>query len=289
VWFSPGLRKRPGPRLALSVTDQVDNHVMNRNISYSPTVQDVREFWNETPCGTYGKDLPEGTPEYFAAIEAERYAMEPEIPRYAQFSRWRGKRVLEVGFGAGSDLMRFARAGAEIVGIDLGFKGAMLARKRIDLENAPAHVLVSNAEHMPLADDSFDLIYSWGVIHHSPNTAATVREIHRVLKPGGRITIMIYHTLSWVVFKILVKHGIMRGELLDRSWGEVFSRHSEYAPDNPLTRSYTVAQARQLFNQFEDVRVNVVPTFHDESGLPWAPSFGGRVGWFLVVRGRRAG
>jgi SAM-dependent methyltransferase len=260
---------------------------MNRNTSYSPTLRDVREFWNETPCGTYGKDLPEGTPEYFAAIEAERYAMEPEIPRYAQFSRWRGKRVLEVGFGAGSDLMRFARAGAEVVGVDLGFKGATLARKRIGLESASADVLVSDAEHLPFSDDSFDLVYSWGVIHHSPDTSATVREIHRVLKPGGRITIMIYHTLSWVVFKILLKHGLMRGELLDRPWSEVFSRHSEYAPDNPLTRSYTVPQARQLFSEFEGVRVHVVPTFHDESGLPWAPSFGGRVGWFLVVRGQK--
>ncbi|HEX3244550.1 MAG TPA: class I SAM-dependent methyltransferase, partial [Chloroflexota bacterium] len=183
--------------------------------------------------------------------------------------------------------MRFARAGAEVVGVDLGFKGATLARKRIELEGASADVLVSDAEHLPFSDDSFDLVYSWGVIHHSPDTSATVREIHRVLKPGGRITIMIYHTLSWVVFKILLKHGLMRGELLDRPWSEVFSRHSEYAPDNPLTRSYTVPQARQLFSEFEAVRVHVVPTFHDESGLPWAPSFGGRVGWFLVVRGQK--
>lgn len=106
---------------------------MDRKAIYAPTVQDVRSFWNETPCGTYGKDLPEGSPEFFAAIETERYAMEPEIPRYAQFSRWHGKRVLEVGFGAGSDLMRFARAGAEVVGVDLGFKGATLARKRSTL------------------------------------------------------------------------------------------------------------------------------------------------------------
>lgn len=274
-----------GPLLPKSGTP---SFVMSRPNTYAPTVQDVRAFWNETPCGTYGKDLPEGTPEYFSAIELERYAMEPEIPRYAQFSRWKGKRVLEVGFGAGSDLMRFARAGADIVGVDLGFKGATLARKRIDLEHASANVMVSNAEQLPFADNAFDLVYSWGVIHHSPDTPATVREIHRVLKPGGQITVMIYHTLSWVVFKILVKHGLMRGELLSRSWSEVFSRHSEYAPDNPWTKSYTVAEARRLFSQFRDVNVNVVPTFHDESGLPWAPSLGGRVGWFLVVRGRKA-
>lgn len=259
--------------------------LMSHGMSRPPTIQDVRAFWNGSMNGTAGDDAPE----HYAALDAQRYALQPEISRYAQFSRWRQKRVLEVGFGTGADLMRFARVGAEIVGIDLALTGAQVAQKRIEHEGSSARVLVANAEHLPFADGSFDLVYSWGAIHHSPDTPGAVSEIHRVLKPGGQMTIMIHHTLSWVVLKILLKYGLMQGELLTHSWSDILSRHSVQAPGNPLTRTYTVAQARKLVNQFQDVHVRVVTTVSDESGLLWAPSFGARVGWALVIRGRKWG
>ena len=142
----------------------------------------VRAFWEEAACGE--RLYLDG-----AALEAyaaqARYELEPYILDFADFERWRGKRVLEIGVGLGADHERFTRAGAELWGIDLTKRGVALTQARFEQLGLSSRLQVADAENLPFEDAFFDLVYSWGVIHHSPNTAQADREILRVLKPGG--------------------------------------------------------------------------------------------------------
>src|SRR5437870_7128851 len=153
----------------------------------------VREFWQADPCGTKFSDAETGTLEFFERIEAHRYAKEWHIPDAADFTGARGLRVLEIGCGLGTDGAQFAKAGADYTGVDLTDAAVDLARKRFELFGLPGEFRVADAESLDFADESFDLVYSHGVLHHTPDIARAVREIHRVLKPEGRAIVMLYH------------------------------------------------------------------------------------------------
>ena len=131
--------------------------------------ESVRRYWDGSPCGTDGITYPEGSLEYFKAVADNRYKLEPFIAEYAQFDRWAGNEILEVGCGAGTDLLRFAQAGAHVVGIDLSPRSASLAKSRLKAYNCQGETMVSDAENLPLKSNKIDLTYSWGVLHHTPN------------------------------------------------------------------------------------------------------------------------
>src|SRR5829696_6983275 len=146
--------------------------------------QRVRDFWEAGPCGSEHAYAPEGSAEFFAEIERARNELEPYIAEYADFAGSAGKRVLEIGIGLGTDFIRFARAGAEATGIDLTEHAVQLVSKRLELEGLQGQVRAADAEALPFQDDSFDRVYSWGVLHHTPNTPRAVDEALRVLRPG---------------------------------------------------------------------------------------------------------
>src|SRR5436309_14462511 len=157
----------------------------------------VRAFWQAHPCGTKFSDAEIGTREFFARIEAHRYAKEWHIPEAADFAGARGLRVLEIGCGLGTDGVQFAKAGADYTGVDLTDAAVELARKYFELLGLRGDFRTADAENLDFADETFDLVYSHGVLHHTPDTAGAVREIHRVLKPGGRAMVMVYHRGSY--------------------------------------------------------------------------------------------
>src|SRR2546428_6768855 len=157
----------------------------------------VRAFWEAHPCGTKFSGAEMGTREFFERVEAHRYAKEWHIPEAANFAAARGLRVLEIGCGLGTDGAQFALAGANYIGVDLTEASVELARKKFDLSGLQGEFRVADAEKLDFADDSFDLVYSHGVLHHTPDTARAVREIHRVLVPGGRAIVMLYHRGSY--------------------------------------------------------------------------------------------
>src|SRR5262249_47449707 len=152
----------------------------------------VRSYWESSPCGDKLATAERGSPAYFAELEEIRYRKEPFIPGFAEFDRWRGSRVLEIGVGLGTGFVRFARADASLVGIDLTEAAVELVRRRLDIEGLAADLCVADAEALPFSDESFDLVYSWGVLHHTPNITAALGEVHRVLAPGGQVRIMLY-------------------------------------------------------------------------------------------------
>jgi ubiquinone/menaquinone biosynthesis C-methylase UbiE len=251
--------------------------------------ESVRQYWDDMPCGTGSITYAEGSREYFESIAERRNQLEPFIADYARFDKWAGKKVLEVGCGVGSDLLRFARAGARVEGIDLSPKSVSLAKSRLQNYNCQGSVLVADVERLPFKDNEFDLAYSWGVLHHTPNPTKAIREIYRVTKPGGEICIMLYHRRSLVAWQLYLLFGLFAFRPF-RSLKDIIANHHE----SPGTKAYTVAEARQMFSAFKKLKIDVRLTPYDlrykrEKYLPrWVGRLiPQRLGWFMVIRGKK--
>ena len=217
----------------------------------------VRDFWDAAACGEH-LYLSDVSAEAFQRQAQTRYDLEPFIHEFARFDEARGKRVLEIGVGLGADHQAFAQAGALLSGIDLTPRAIELTRRRLGAFGLESDLRVGDAEHLDYPDDVFDLVYSWGVIHHSPDTAQAVREILRVLKPGGVAKVMIYHSPSLVGLMLWLRYGLAAG----RPWvsmRQLYANHLE----SPGTQAFSVPQARALFASFASTAITVQLTHGD--------------------------
>ena len=159
--------------------------------------EQVRAFWQEHPCGTKFADALPGSRRFYELVEEHRYTKEWHIPTAAGFTQTKDLDVLEIGCGLGTDGAQFAKAGANYTGIDLTEAAVDLARRRFEISDLPGTFRVADAERLDFPNECFDLVYSHGVLHHTPDTRAAVREVHRVLRPGGRAVVMLYHRDSY--------------------------------------------------------------------------------------------
>lgn len=223
----------------------------------------AREQWSQDPCGAeYDREHELGTREFFDSVERHRYTeYAPWMPRLMEFDKFRGKRLLEIGCGMGSDLLQFARGGASCTGIDLTPRSVQITRHRFKLYGADGSFMISDGERLPFHSESFDVVYSNGVLHHTPDTAGAIREVHRVLRPGGVAKIMLYHRNSlnyWV--EIVLRRGLLGFEFLrGRSAEDIMSRvieHSDHGA-RPLVKVYSRKETRALFSMFSEVVVDV--------------------------------
>jgi SAM-dependent methyltransferase len=164
-----------------------------------PSIEKVAEYWDRRPCNIRHSRAEIGTRQYFDEVEQRKYFVEPHIPGFAQFEHWRGRRVLEVGCGLGTDAVNFARAGADYTGADLSETSLGLARRRFELFGLTGRFLLANGEELAshLEPASFDLVYSFGVIHHTPNPGAVVRQVRALVKTSGEFRMMLYAKDSW--------------------------------------------------------------------------------------------
>jgi ubiquinone/menaquinone biosynthesis C-methylase UbiE len=239
----------------------------------------VRAYWQAEPCGTSTTAADPGTTEFYAEVERRRYELEPFITGFAEFERWRGKRVLEVGVGLGTDFVRFARAGAEATGVDLTEAAVESVRERLALEDLSADLRVADAEDLPFAEGEFDLVYSWGVLHHTPDTQRALAEVRRVVKPGGEGKVMLYSRRSWVALGVWLRHGLLRGAP-QKTPTELLARWME----SPGTKAYTQAELDELFAGFSDVSYERFVTPYDRRvGGPLAAKLPSRFGWFVGI------
>jgi SAM-dependent methyltransferase len=227
----------------------------------------VKTHWEREPCGT--RDLPaENRLDFFRLLERERYELEPYILPFAQFEHARGKRVLEIGVGAGTDFVRWVRAGADATGVDLTEQGIALVAERLRLEGLTAKLQVADAENLPFETNTFDVVYSYGVIHHTPDTLKAVQEIQRVLKPGGVARVMIYHLHSWVAWMHWGLHCAARL----RPW-----RSPRWAMFNhlesPGTKAFTIAEAREMFASFSRVNIRTQLSHGDLLNVRPSPKY----------------
>jgi SAM-dependent methyltransferase len=286
----------------------------------------VRAFWQANPCGTKFAEAAPGTRRFYELVEDHRYQKEWHIPQAAGFAGAQGLKVLEIGCGLGTDGAKFAAAGADYTGVDLTEAAIELARRRFELFDLRGRFQTADAEQLDFADGSFDLVYSHGVLHHTPDTQRAVREVHRVLRPGGRAVVMLYHRDSYnyrVNISVLRRAGakLLRWEpgvsLVHRLTGEPLEslrqhaaqlrndRASYLTPEeflsqntdgagNPLARVYSRGEARELFKDFAEVELRTY--FLNKRWLPLVGSMlsrsaesrlASRWGWHLWIYAKK--
>ena len=219
----------------------------------------VRDYWNARPCNIRHSTAPIGTREYFDQVEARKYFVEYHIPAFAEFERWFGKKVLEIGCGIGTDTINFARAGAQVTTVDLSEKSMELARQRaavFGLENR-IRFCPGNAEQLGsfVPVEPYDLIYSFGVIHHTPHPRKVLEQLKAYTRPGTTMKIMVYHRRSYKVAWILLAEG--RGQFWKLP--DLVAKNSEAQTGCPVTYTYSRSGGRKLLEHHgfhvTDVRV----------------------------------
>jgi ubiquinone/menaquinone biosynthesis C-methylase UbiE len=231
----------------------------------------AREQWGANPCGAHvAAGLEFGTREYFDAIEDYRYReYAPWMREALGFDRFAGKRMLEIGCGTGTDLLQFARGGAIVTGVDLTPRSIEIARRRFAIYDCPGEFAIGDAESLAFPDESFDAVYSFGVLHHTPGTTRAVGEVHRVLRRGGRAIVMLYHRTSLYYWgALMLKRGVLGGDLLRETPAEIMSRYVEHTETGgrPLVKAYTRREARHLFRGFSDLKISVNQLTRGEMG-----------------------
>lgn len=170
--------------------------------------------WTSEPAGAVlANDHPRGSRAFFEEVTRQRYALYPWLlDEYLRQPYWRAKRVLEVGVGLGTDHLQLRRMGAELTGIDLTPASIAYTTRRFELEaGEPPRVCVADAEDLPFPAGSFDAVYSFGVLHHTPDLARAIEEVRRVLKPGGRALVGVYNRHSYFYAQRLLRHGLTGG------------------------------------------------------------------------------
>lgn len=277
-----------------------------------------RQWWDANPmCYDWQKTLraEPGTREFFEEID-ERffrahaefghpdYPAEPAFNRQLNYAARRGQMALEIGCGMGSVAAVMAQQGLRVTALDLSMTAVQMTRRRFELMGLEGNILQADGEQLPFPDRTFDLVWSWGVIHHSANTARIVEEIYRVLKPGGEAKVMVYHRHSlrnWITAGL--HRGLLRGEFLYKRYDDILRE----VTDGFIARHLTKEQARDLFARFE-IQEIVLTDYADLSYIPgnvqinrylvgrivprrwkkrWDNWLIARFGWFLYLEARR--
>ena len=205
--------------------------------SGSATTTDVRDYWNRHIHDLEITRHPVGSPGFFADLDEYHFEKLHHLVRLVDFDGYRGKRVLEVGCGAGTDLVRFAKGGAHVTGVDLSSSAIALARQNFSQQGLEADLREADGERLPFPDASFDLVYAHGVVQYTADDRALVRECHRVLKSGGQAVFQVYNRISWLnalskLMKVPLEHE-----------------------DAPVLGRYSAAEFRALLTDFKDVRI----------------------------------
>ena len=210
-------------------------------------MEKVINYWNKQPCNIKHSSCEVGTKEYFEEVEKRKYFVESHIPNFAEFSKWNGKKVLEIGCGIGTDAVNFAKHGAEYTGIELSDVSLDITRKRFELfglKGAFYNIDAQDMEALSRVGTDFDLIYSFGVIHHSPDPQKIIDNCFQLLKSDGTFKIMMYAEQSWK--KIMIDTGLDQYEAQSNC---------------PIAFTYTNDHIRTMLQQFRNVQIQQTHIF----------------------------
>ncbi len=196
----------------------------------------VREYWNARPCNIRHSNSELGSEQYFNEVEERKYFVEPHIPRFAEFKKWKDKKVLEIGCGIGTDAVNFARAGAQYTAIELSQKSLDIAQKRFEVFGLDGRFYLGNAEDLLsiIPIEEYDLIYSFGVIHHTPNPKNIIDSVKRYMHSDSEFRLMMYAKNSWK--NIMIEGGYDQPEAQSGC---------------PVAYTYTQDELRLLLDDFE--------------------------------------
>jgi SAM-dependent methyltransferase len=207
-----------------------------------PDIQTVEAYWNARPCNIRHSRQPVGTKAYFDEVEKRKYFVEPHIPGFAQFERWKGKKVLEVGCGIGTDTINFARAGALVTAIDLSEESLKIAKQRAKVFNLNDKISFYHANGEELSTyvtiEPYDLVYSFGVIHHTPNPSKAVAQIKQYMTASSELRLMLYAKDSWK--RMMIEAGFDQPEAQDGC---------------PIAYTYTEDEVRRLLDEFNILEI----------------------------------
>jgi SAM-dependent methyltransferase len=283
----------------------------------------VRAYWNDNPCDSELSDREWLSREYFLDVERQRYELQPHILEVISRIDWRGKRVLEVGAGLGTDARNLIGRGANYTGINVDRGSTEAASQALRVFSLPGAVLERNATSLDFPNDTFDVVYSFGVLQHIPEARKAVAEIHRVLKPGGELLAMVYNRTSinyLVEIMFLRKLGLrllsVPGALTPLQWmgfpRDKLERHRDLhrqnkrmtdeewlsrntnGPDYPYCRVYDAKEAAELFAAFGVERNEAYFFDHRHWGVlgrlvpaGMRRALGRRWGWHRIVHARK--
>jgi SAM-dependent methyltransferase len=207
----------------------------------------VVQFWNERPCNIRHSSKELGTREYYNEVEAKKYKAEPHIPDFADFEQWKGERVLEIGCGIGTDTTNFCRAGADYTGIDLTDRAVEIASQRLDVFGLSGKLSACDAEKSIPShpSGSYDLVYSFGVIHHTPNPRAVIDNIAAVVKAGAELRLMLYSKWSYKLFWVMHEYDESAWDF-GESADAMMARYAEAQTGCPVAYTYTFNDVEKL-------------------------------------------
>lgn len=212
------------------------------------SIASVKEYWDKRPCNIRHSTKPVGTKDYFDEVEARKYFVEPHIPDFAEFPRWKDKKVMEIGCGIGTDTINFARAGATVTAVDLSTESINVAKQRAEVFKLTDKITFYNANSEELSKsvpvEPYDLIYSFGVLHHTPHPDVALAEIRKYVKPGTELKLMMYYRWSWKVFWILAQEGFRFSET-----ARLVAKHSEAQTGCPVTYVYDKKSLTEYVNR----------------------------------------
>lgn len=215
----------------------------------------VKAHWEKEVCGSRYATMGNNQAIYFEEMSQERYRLEPYIPAFADFKGAKGKDVLEIGVGGGVDFASWLAAGAKAVGIDLTQVGVELTKRRLEtlgFDEDSYRLGVGDAENLTFPDESFDLVYSYGVLHHTPDTGKALSEAHRVLRKKGCFKAMVYHVPSVTGWLLWVRYCFLTGKWFKTPRDAIYEHMESFG-----TKAYTVSEMRSLLERLEFVNIKV--------------------------------
>ena len=243
------------PLSLIQIVNYFKNYYLNRS-KMKNEKEAVKDFWNHASCGE-DMYLVGFTKDDYLFQASERYRLESQLT-FGEFQKFKDKKTLEIGVGLGADHQKLAEAGAILTGIDLTERAINHTKRRFDLFGIESNVFAADAESLPFEDESFEALYSWGVIHHSPNTPKIVEEIYRVLKKGAFVKIMIYHKKSIIGYMLWLRYALLAFKPW-RSLDDLYYHHLESLG----TKAYTYEEAKVLFSKFEIISIESPLTHGD--------------------------